>query len=235
MAFDGHYEIAQIWKLDTSPLFKGRYFQLSSYLAEYLMPVLLPGRFKLWAEKYGRIACMAPFDHVGIHLQGDEDVPPQLSNEAYLICRAVRTDGPLQVRIRYDGTVEQYLAQREEVFGTAVPYSIYIEDGLSAEEVEQFEVYDGHYNRAWPLIRGGWRTPHPKLRDLFENRKDFLRNWDLRNMRDLEIFEDVDHIRRYYVDGELDAEVASIGVPEDPNSDTDVPPDGDGVADFEED
>ena len=42
-AFDGHYAIAQIWKLDTSPLFKGRHFQLSSFLAEYLMPPLLPG------------------------------------------------------------------------------------------------------------------------------------------------------------------------------------------------
>jgi len=226
MAFDGHYALAQIWKLDASPLFKGRYFQLSSMLAEYLMPVLLPGRFKLWAEKYDRIACMAPFEHVGIHLQGDEDVPPQLSNEAYLICRAVRTDGPLQVRIRYDGTVQQYLAQREEVFGTAVPYSLQIEDVLTAEEVALFEAFDDRYDRLWPWIdavkgENGRlvRIPHPKLRDLYERRRAFLMRWDLLNMREPTI-EDLDYIQRVYVYGELDSEVTIVRVLADPDSDS---------------
>jgi hypothetical protein len=219
-AFDGHYAIAQIWKLDTSPLFKGRYFQLSSMLAEYLMPVLLPGRFKLWAEKYGRLASIVPFDYVELHLMDHEGIPPQLTIRAQVFCRAVRMDGPLPVRIHYNGTVEQYLAQRDEVFGTAIPYSILIEDRVTAEESKQFEAYEDHYRRVWPSMRGSWRRPHPKLHDLYENRKAFLRNWDLRNMRELEDFEDEDHIRRGYVDGELDHEVASIRLPADPDSDS---------------
>jgi hypothetical protein len=218
-AFDGHYAIAQIWKLDTSPLFKGRYFQLSGFLAEYLMPPLLPGRFKLWAETYGRIPSLAPCGCVGIHLWDDEGIPPQLSDEAHLTCRAVRTDGPLEVRIRYKGTVQQYLAKREEVFGTAVPYSVYIEDELTKEERRQLDAYDEHYDRVWPSIRGGWRKPHPKLRDLFENRKALLRHWDTRSMLDLDRYDDVDHIVRYYFEGELYQEASFIW--EDPNSDTD--------------
>ena len=226
-AFDGHYAIAQIWKLDTSPLFKGRYFQLSSMLAEYLMPVLLPGRFKLWAEKYGRLADVAVGFEARIHLLDHEGIPPQLSSRARVSCKAWRMEGNTPVRIYYSGTVEQYLTQREEVFGTAVPYSLQIEDVLTAEEVALFEAFDDHYDRMWPWIdavkgENGRlvRIPHPQLRDLYENRRTFLIQWDLLNMRQPTI-EDLDYIRRTYVDGELDSEVATMRLlAADPDSDS---------------
>jgi hypothetical protein len=49
--------------------------------------------------------------------------------------------GHMPVWIDYDGTVAQCLAQREEVFGTTAPYSIYIEDCLTdGGRSEQFGV-----------------------------------------------------------------------------------------------
>ena len=51
MPFDGRYAAAQLWKLDASPLFRGRYFQLSSMLAEDLMlPAFPSARMKGWSE-----------------------------------------------------------------------------------------------------------------------------------------------------------------------------------------
>ena len=226
MPFDGAYAVAQIWKLDTSPLFKGRYFQLSTMLAEYLMPVLLPGRFKLWAEKYGRLADVAVGFETRIHLLDHEGIPPQLSSRARVSCKAWRMDGNTPVRILYSGTVKQYLAQREEVFGTAVPQSIQIEDVLTAEEVALFEAFDDHYDRLWPWIDAVKgendrlvRIPHPQLRDLYENRRTFLIQWDLLNMHEPSIG-DLDYVIRTYVDGELDREIETGQLLADPDSDS---------------
>ena len=211
--FDGHYALAQIWKLDTSPLFKGRYFQLSSMLAEYLMPVLLPGRFKLWAEKYGRLPAVAPCFEARLHILDHEGIPPQLSSRATITCKAWRTDANIPVWIDYHGKVEQYLSQREEVFGTSVPYSIYIDDVLTDEESALFEAFDDRYDHFYPYIdtvknEHGRRVriPHPQLRDLYERRKRFLDRGDSLAMRELPI-DDTDYIRRIYIGGELETEL----------------------------
>ena len=88
MAFDGQYAAAQLWKLDASPLFRGRYFPLSRMLAEHLMlPMFPPGRMKGWAEHYDRLLDAAMDDETVVRLLAREDIPKQLSDHARVECR----------------------------------------------------------------------------------------------------------------------------------------------------
>ena len=134
MPFEGAYAAAQLWKLDGSPLFKGRYFQLSTMLAEYLMlPAFPSARFKAWADHYYRIPCVS-INRVSTRLLAHEDIPEHLSEYADVRCRGWRTDGAMPIYITYYGDLTTYLAQREEIFGATAPFGIYVDDRLTDEE-----------------------------------------------------------------------------------------------------
>ena len=225
MPFDGHYAAAQLWKLDTSPLFKGRYFQLSSMLSEFLMTPAFPSaRFKAWAEKYNRLIEFLRSNELTMYALHHEGIPSHLSSRADISCRASRTDGDIPVRIFYHGPVEQYLRQREEVFGTALPVAIEIQDWLTDEEVAFADAWHDRYNRSWPFTHAVCgpngrliRIAHPRLRDLYERSRASIRRWDLVRMSEPSI-RDVTYIQRIYAHGELDSEVLIV---RHPDNDTD--------------
>ena len=108
MPFDGQYAAAQLWKLDGSQLFKGRYFQLSTMLTDYLMlPAFPSARFQHWADQYDRIPYVS-INQVCTRLLAHEDIPRHLSERAKVHCCGWRTDGKLPVYIYYVGTPSQY-------------------------------------------------------------------------------------------------------------------------------
>ena len=151
MPFDGAYAAAQLWKLDGSPLFKGRYFQLSTMLAEYLMmPAFPSARFKAWAEQHGRLFDTA-LRQVTVLLMPNDAIPQHISGDAQIECKALRNVNGAPAWINYHGTVAQYTSQRETIFGTVVPTNVEIKEPLTDEEQAYLGDWFDRYECPWPL------------------------------------------------------------------------------------
>ena len=201
MPFDGAYAAAQLWKLDGSPLFQGRYFQLSTMLAEYLMlPAFPSARIKDRADQYDRIPYVS-INRVCTRLLAHEDIPGHLSEHAAVRCRGWRTDGAMPIYITYYGDLTTYLAQREE-------------------ENDFLCMWWRRYRCPYPYVYGHWNVPfsltatgiltevHPRLAALYAKDKAHFRLWHAAIVHPPD--EDVDDIvynDRVYVGGVLNANV----------------------------
>ena len=160
MPFDGAYAAAQLRKLDASPLFKGRYFQLSTMLAEYLMmPAFPSARFQDWADQNDRMPFVS-INQVCTRMLAHEDVPRHLSAHANVRCCGWRTDGALPIYITYYGDLATYMTQREEVFGATAPFKIYVDDRLTDEENDFLCMWLKRYRCPYPFVYGSWNVPY---------------------------------------------------------------------------
>ena len=124
------------------------------------------------AELYGRM----PYVNagvVGIHLLSYEPVPNKFSKHARVSCCAWRFDGEMPIYIKYYASVETYLRQRDEIFGTSSTYCVYFTDNLSDRELAFTSRWRREYGAAYPFIRGVWfragSVAHNQLADLLEN------------------------------------------------------------------
>ena len=220
MPFDGAYAAAQLWKLDSSPLFKGRYFQLSTMLTEYLMlPAFPSARFQDRADQYDRMP-HATFNLTSEHLLAHEDIPRHLSEQACVRCCGWRTDGAMPIYITYYGDLSTYMAQREEVFGATAPFRIYVDDRLTDEENGFLCKWWRRYRSPYPYVYGHWNVPfsltatgilsevHPHLAALYAKDKAHFRLWHAAIVHPPD--EDVDDVvynERIYVGGVLNTNV----------------------------
>ena len=216
MPFDGAYAAAQLWKLDGSPMFKGRYFQLSTMLAEYLMlPAFPSARIKDRADQYDRMP-HASFNHTSTNLLRYEDIPRHLSEQACVRCRGWRTDGELPVYIYYNAPAPTYLAQREEVFGATAPFGIIVEDPTTDEENTFLRKWWKRYRCPYPYVHGPWNVPysrtstwilpevHPHLTALEAKMKAQFRLWDAAIVHPPdEDFADIVYVERHYSNGKM--------------------------------
>ena len=210
MTFDGQYASAQLWKLDASPLFRGRYFQLSSILAEYLMlPAFPPARMKGWSEQYGRLSSTVMYPEIDVRLLAHEDIPRQLSDRTKITCRAMRREGAMKVWIYYEGTVAQYLQQRQAVFGSAAPTQLEIMEKPNDEELQYLDKWEERYECPCPYVSGPWvgsrKRAHPHLRTLYDKLREFAMQWDAAIVG--EPIEEADYIIRCYLDGQRSSEM----------------------------
>ena len=223
MSLDGQYAAAQLWKLDS---IKGRYFPLATMLADYLMmPAFPSARFKAWAEQYDRAPATVMLTHAMIYLLPHEEIPQHLSDGAKVTCKALRIVDGVQTWIYYNGTVAQYLSQREAIFGTAVPTSMKICEPLTREERSYIYDWDDRYVCPWPFVDGEWRpgyharapptmprTAHPQLRGLYERYRTFFRQWEA--AVEHEPFDgDFSYVVRNYYGGELHSQIAHMREP----------------------
>ena len=216
MALDGQYAAAQLWKLDGSPLVKGRYFQLSTMLAEHLMlPAFPSARIKDRADQYDRMP-HASFNHTSENLLAHEEIPRHLSERAKVHCCGWRTDGELPVYIYYVGTPSQYLTQREEVFGATAPFDIRVEDWLTDEENAFLRKWWKRYRCPYPYVYGPWNVPyshtatwispeaHPHLTALYAKMKAHFSLWRNATVHPPdEDFDDIVYVERHYSNGKM--------------------------------
>ena len=211
MELDGQYAVAQIEKLDWCPLFQGRCIPICRMLAEYLMPQLLPGRFKVWVEQYGRLPNSFVTKEVCFFLLPQEELPVQISDYADLECTAYRPEDGIWTRINYSGSIASFRALREQVFGTSALYSVKIIEPLTDEETYMMQAWVMRYNMIWPYIdyEGGDRRPHDQLRALYENMKVHER---LCLTAPLQPPDGVDYVVRNYADGLFSSEITWIAV-----------------------
>ena len=216
MPFDGAYAAAQLWKLDGSPLFRGRYFPLSTMLADYLMmPAFPSARFQDWADHYDRLPYVS-IKQVCIRLLACEDIPRHLSEHATVRCCGWRTDGAMPIYIHFYGDLSTYLAQREEVFGASEPFMINLSDCLLDEENDFLIKWLRRYRCPYPYVYGHWSVPfsftstgifaevHPRLAALYAKDKAHFTRWDAAIVHPPD--EDIDatvYNERRYVDGAL--------------------------------
>jgi hypothetical protein len=192
MQFDGAYAAAQLWKLDTSPLFKGCYVQLSAILAEYLMlPAFPSARFKAWAEQYNRLptVSMAIRSNVPLDLLPGEELPGHMADDSTFRCCALHMVGGVWTWIEYQGTLAQYLSQREAIFGTTPPRNVQIADGMTVAEQVYLIDWEERYLTYWPLVNAARRprrglrprapphSVHPRLATLYAQYRTFLPQW----------------------------------------------------------
>ena len=206
MELDGQYAVAQIEKLDWCPLFQGRCIPICHMLAEYLMPQLLPGRFKVWVEQYGRLPDSFVTREVCFFLQPHEDLPVQISDFADIECKAYRTEDGTWTQINYSGSIASFRALRGQVFGTSALHSVRIIEPLTDEETHMMRAWTMRYNLIWPYIgyEGDYSRPHGQLRALYENMKVHER---LCATAPLQPPAGVDYVVRNYVDGLLSSEI----------------------------
>ena len=213
MAFDGAYAAAQLWKLDSSPLFRGHYFQLSTMLADYLMmPAFPSARIQAWIEQYGRIV-MPVISHVQLRILPHEEFPQHV-DDAIVVCSGLRIVDGERRWIDYHGTAAQYLSQREAIFGTSAPTNMLISTQLTDDERQYLNDWDDRYVCPWPLVDGEWRPgfhtragagrrmqAHPQLRELYERYREFSRR--LAAATETEPIEDErDYVAVRYCDGQ---------------------------------
>ena len=206
MAFDGQYAAAQLWKLDASPLFKGRYFQLSNMLADYLMlPAFPSARMKAWAEQYDRMP-HATFNYTNTHLLPNEDIPRHLSEQARVRCRGWRVDGEIPIYIYYTASVPKYLAHREEIFGATAPFGVHVDDCTTDEENAFLHKWWARYRCPYPYVCGRWNVPstslvvhsevHPQLTAIKVKMKAHFRLWDAAIVHPPDDEDDIVYIER---------------------------------------
>ena len=214
MELDGDYAIAQLEKLDYSPLFQGRCIPICSMLAKYLMPQLLPGRMKTWVEQYGRLPDTFITTEVCFVLLPHEAFPAEVSDYAEIECAAVRNEDGVWTVINYSGSMASFRAMRERVFGTSVLHSIKITEPLTDEELQQMNAWEERYSMAWPYIDydSGDRLPHKEVRVLYDNMKTHYRLWTGLTMQPPE---GASYVERDYIDGVLQSEVNWIAVQDD--------------------
>jgi hypothetical protein len=184
MQLDGQYARAQLWKLDT---FKGHTMPLSTMLADYLMlPQFPSARFRAWVEKYDRLP--DAFMTVVFPLLPHEEFPQHLTDHATVSCKCLKIVDGVRTWIIYNGSVVQYLSQREVIFGDTVPTSFKIIDHLTDEEQAYFREWYNRYDCSWPRV-GSWQRlgyfernaggfrPHPQLLALYTRSSTHLRDW----------------------------------------------------------
>ena len=220
MPLDGQYAVAQLWKLDGSQLFKGRYFQLSTMLAEYLMmPAFPSARFQDWADQNDRMPFVS-INQVCTRMLAHEDVPRHLSAHADVRCCGWRTDGALPIYITYYGDLATYMTQREEVFGATAPFKIYVDDRLTDEENDFLCMWLKRYRCPYPFVYGSWNVPysitatgiipkvHPRLAALDEKERAHFRIWRTGIVpKPDEDIDDIVYNERIYVNGVLNTDV----------------------------
>jgi hypothetical protein len=179
-------------------------------LAEYLMPQLLPGRFKVWVEQYGRLPDSFVAKEVCFFLLPQEESPVQISDFADIACTTYRIEDGIWTQINYSGSIASFRALREQVFGTSELYSVQIIEPLTDEETYMMQAWVMRYNMIWPYIdyEGGDRRPHDQLRALYENMKVHER---LCLTAPLQPPDGVDYVVRNYVDGLFSSEIRETG------------------------
>ena len=213
---DGECAIAQIEKLDYSPLFQGRCIPICSMLAEYLMPQLLPGRFKTWVEQYGRLPDTFITTEVCFILLPHEEFPAEVSDFANVECKAHREENGVLVVISFTGSLACFKAMRERVFGAAPLSSLRIIDPLTDGELHQMNAWEERYSMSWPYIDyeddGNARIPHKEVRGLYTKMKIHSRLWSAMTLPDPD---GIAFIERDYVDGLLYAETNWVLVQDD--------------------
>ena len=207
MELDGDYAIAQLEKLDDCPMLKGQSIPISSMIAEYLMPQLLPGRFKTWVEQYGRLPDSMVTNEVCIVLLPHEEFPVQVSDFANVECKAHREENGVLVVISFTGSLACFRAMRERLFGAAPLSSLKITEPLTDEELHQIGAWEARYWMPWPYIdydgERGDRVPHKEVRGLYTKMKIHTRLWSDMTLPDPD---GVAFIERDYIDGLLYAE-----------------------------
>ena len=184
MQLDGQYARAQLWKLDT---FKGHTMPLSTMLTDYLMLSQFPSaRFRAWVEQYDLLP--EAFMRVVFPLLPHEEFPQHLSDHATVSCKCLKIVDGVRTWIIYNGSVAQYLSQREAIFGDTVPTSFRIIDHLTDEEQAYFDAWYKRYECSWPKV-GAWERlscferntggsrPRPQLLALSTRSRTHLYDW----------------------------------------------------------
>ena len=184
MQLDGHYARAQLWKLD---MFKGRIIPLSTTLTDYLMLPQFPSdRFRAWVEQYDLLP--EAWWRVVFPLLPHEEFPQHLSEHATVRCKCLKIVDGMQTSITHNGSLAQYMAQRDEIFGDTVPTRFRIIDYKTAEEQAYFDAWYKRYECSWPQVgarerlscfdrNAGGSRPHPQLLALSTRSRTHLCDW----------------------------------------------------------